>query len=67
MNRTELLDFMKGKISNYYYEILVVWTQKREKNLFGFDTKFDVEPTAYTHNGYVVNGPWLSFIIVYPN
>jgi hypothetical protein len=69
MNRTELLAFMKGKISTFFYDILVAWTKKREKVWFGFaDRVFDVEP----HNrngcpGYQITGEnCYDYIIVLP-
>ena len=54
MDREELLQFMKGKISKYYYDILYVWTKKRERKFLFFKRKFDVEPTIFSE-GYVVS------------
>ena len=63
MDRQELLTFMKGKISDYYYDILYVWTKKREKRFLFFKRKFDVEPTLLG-KGYVVS-TGLDHIILY--
>jgi putative flippase GtrA len=64
MTRSELLEFMDGKISMYYWNILWTWSKKREKSFFIFDRKFDVEPTIFSP-GYVVRSGIMDFIIVY--
>jgi hypothetical protein len=64
MNRTELLEFMKPRISTYYYEILEHWTKRREKTLFFFESTFSFEPACFDH-GYCVNY-FLEFLHVYP-
>lgn len=63
MDREELLQFMKGKISKYYYDILYAWTKKRKKTFLFFKRKFDVEPTLLGE-GYVVS-TGLDHIILY--
>ena len=63
MERTELLNWFKGKISDYYYDILYAWTKKREKKFLFFKRKFDVEPTLLG-KGYVVS-TGLDHIILY--
>lgn len=63
MDREELLQFMKGKISKYYYDILYVWTKKRKRKFLFFKRKFDVEPTIFSE-GYVVSSG-LDHIILY--
>lgn len=63
MDREELLKFMKGKVSDYYYDILYAWTKKREKTLLFFKRKFDVEPTIFLE-GYVVKSG-LDHLILY--
>lgn len=63
MDRQELLTFIKGKVSNYYYDILYAWTKKRERKFLFFKRKFDVEPTILLE-GYVVKSG-LDHIILY--
>jgi hypothetical protein len=67
MYRDELLEAMRAKISQYYYDILVMWTKKREKTLFGGNQKFDVQPTIGGY-GYIITCGWEiwgNYIIVY--
>ena len=63
MDRQELLTFMKGKVSNYYYDVLYAWTKKRERKFLFFKRKFDVESTILLE-GYVVKSG-LDHIILY--
>lgn len=63
MNREELLKWIKGKISDYYYDILVFWTKNREKRFIFFQRKFDLSPTIFG-NGYIIRAG-LESIIVY--
>lgn len=65
MDRDELLKCFEGKISNYYYDILKVWTKKREKKFCFFKRKFDVSPTIMGY-GYVIHASSVGdSIIVY--
>jgi hypothetical protein len=66
MNRDELLKFMKGKITEYYYEILEIWTKSREYKFLLFKRKFDVEPTiASINKGYIITAKSFDYIMVY--
>ena len=66
MNRTELLEWIKPRISEYYYDILVAWTKIREKKLF-WKRKFLVEPVIYG-KGYIIDsGKSFDSIIVHPD
>lgn len=62
MDREELLKWLDGRISNYYYEILYVWTKKREKRFLFFKRKFDVKPTLFK-KGYIVSSGLESLIV----
>jgi hypothetical protein len=52
MNRKQLLEFMKGKISQYYYDILYAWTLYNNKTFFIFDKKYKIAPGLY--GGYFI-------------
>jgi hypothetical protein len=65
MNREQLLEFMKGKVHIYYYEILDAWTLCRDKRLFGLiKNKFYISPTPM--KGYKVYTSAYDYIFVYP-
>lgn len=65
MNRKELLEFMKPRISQYHYDILEVWSKNREKRFFLFNSNFDIQSTVL-NNGYIVKvGFMLDYILVY--
>lgn len=62
MNREELLVFMKGRISNYYYDILTIWTLKRKNKFLFFKRKFDIRPTIFS-KGYIIYAGFDSIIV----
>jgi hypothetical protein len=55
MNRTELLEFMKPRITTFYYDILEVWSRNREKSFWGM-TKFDIQPSLIRKGYYIWDG-----------
>lgn len=64
MKRKELLIFMKGRISQRYFDILVVWTKKRKKKFLFFNRKFDVNPLLGCY-AYKINSTYYDYIVVY--
>lgn len=62
MNREELLKWMKGRISDYYYDILTIWTLKRKNKFLFFKRKFDIVPTTFS-KGYIIRSGFDSIIV----
>ena len=52
MYRDELLEYLKGRISEHDFVALIVWTKNRERFLF-WKTKFDVDLPTYCHGYWV--------------
>ena len=65
MNGQDVLNWIKPKISNDYYDTLFFWIKSREKFFLFFDTSFDIEPTIF-YPGYTVwDRTRIEFMIVY--
>ncbi len=62
MNKNEILDFMKPRISAYYYEILILWSSDKKNK-----SCFQIKPTLFG-TGYIISyDTWWNYdtLIVY--